>query len=136
MEQLEEGISTLFALIGQPARIRILAVISTQKACVCHMEAVLGMRQASISQHLMILRKAGLVTAEREGRNIYYRLARPAVLEMLRQAGEISGGGVEMFEQLARRPVSGCPCPHCNPASDPAISCQNLHPSPDVKKSK
>jgi ArsR family transcriptional regulator len=136
LEQPEEGISALFALIGQPARIRILAVISTQKACVCHMEAVLEMRQASISQHLMILRKTGLVRAEREGRNIYYRLARPAVLEILRQAGEIAGSGVEMFEQLARRPVGGCPCPQCNPVSDPAISCQKLHPTSAARKSK
>lgn len=55
----EEQISKLLSLIGQPARIQILLIIGAQEACVCHLEAVLGMRQASISQHLMVLRKTG-----------------------------------------------------------------------------
>ena len=42
----------------------------------------LGMRQASISQHLMVLRKAGLVTAHRDGRNIFYQLTHPEVVDV------------------------------------------------------
>ena len=72
----EEKISKLLSMIGQPARIQILVILGSEEACVCHLEAVMGMRQASISQHLMLLRKAGLVTTQREGRNIFYHLAR------------------------------------------------------------
>lgn len=132
-EPSEESISSLLALIGQPARIRILAVIGAEEACVCHMEALLGMRQASISQHLMILRKAGLVSAQREGRNIFYRLARPKILAMLRDAAAIAGGDAGMFERLAARPVNGCPCPQCNPGMDPELTCQNQRDSKRAK---
>ncbi len=70
-------------------RIQILLAIGDDEACVCHLEAVTGMRQAVISQHLMLLRKAGLVTPNRAGRNIYYRLKNP-------------DSGVSMIKDTAR----------------------------------
>ncbi len=109
----QEDISKTLTLIGQPARIQILLAIGLEEACVCHLEAVTGMRQASISQHLMVLRKAGLVTPNRAGRNIYYRLARPEIISILQQAAGMSGIAPETLHALARRPVAGCPCPEC-----------------------
>jgi len=86
-----ENMAELFRLLAQPARLQILLVIGTGEACVCHLEAVLGMRQASISQHLMVLRKAGLVTSRREGRNIFYQLACPDVIDVFIRAAKLSG---------------------------------------------
>jgi len=125
-----EDISRLLALIGQPARIQMLFVISEREACVCHLEAVLGIRQASISQHLMALRKANLVTPCREGRNIFYRLERPEVIPLLQQAAQLIGIQPEAMQRLSRRPIEGCHCPQCNPDMDPMQSCANLHPKP------
>lgn len=129
-----EDISRLLAMVGQPARIQILFVIGKQEACVCHLEAVLGLRQASISQHLMALRKANLVITNREGRNIFYRLARPEVISLLGQAAQLAGIQPEALATLARRPVDGCPCPQCNPGMDPKSSCANLHPKKPIKE--
>jgi len=125
----EEQLSRLFALIGQPARIQILLVIGTQEACVCHLEAVLGLRQASISQHLMVLRKAGLVTSRRVGRNIFYGVTNPEVVDVLHQAAQLAGISPDTFQTLSARPVPGCPCPDCNPGLDPDLSCKNLKTS-------
>ena len=124
----EEQISRLLSLIGQPARIQILLIIGAQEACVCHMEAISGMRQASISQHLMALRKADLVTTHRDGRNIFYRLTRPEVLRVIYQAADLLGTDPQEIQQLTVRPVPNCPCPHCNPENDPQLSCRNLRP--------
>jgi len=74
-------------LIGQPARIQILMAIGTQDAYECHLEAVLGLRQACISQHLMALRDANLVSMRRAGRNIYYSLTQPEILYVINQDG-------------------------------------------------
>jgi DNA-binding transcriptional ArsR family regulator len=123
----EEGVSRLLSLIGQPARIQILFILGAQEACVCHLETALGMRQASISQHLMVLRKAGLVTTHRDGRHIFYLLARPEVVGVLRQAVELSGGSPTALDALTLRPVRGCPCPHCNPGIDPDLACKNIN---------
>ena len=125
-EHPEVNISKFLALIGQPARIQILMVIGHQDTCVCHLEAVLGMRQASISQHLMVLRHAGLVTSHREGRNIFYCLAQPEVIDFLVQAARLAGGNPEKLRSLAARPIVNCPCPQCNPGLDPNLSCPNL----------
>lgn len=127
----EHQIAKLFSLIGQPARIQILLVMGAREACVCHLEAVLGMRQASISQHLMVLRQAGLVEARRDGRNIFYGLTCPEVVDVIRQAAQLAGSSPEMLQALTRRPIPGCPCPQCNPGSDPEVSCQKLHPGKD-----
>lgn len=125
----EEQISSLLGLIGQPARIQILLVIASQEACVCHLETVLGMRQASISQHLMVLRKASLVAPHRDGRNIFYRLVRPEVVDILNQAALLAGIRPETLEILAQRPITGCPCPQCNPGIDPNLTCSKTHSS-------
>lgn len=118
------SISELFAVIGQPARIQILLVIRRQAACVCHLEAVLGMRQASISQHLMLLRKVGLVTTQRDGRNIFYRLTNPNIVGLLDQAARLVGINTETLDRLSVRPVPGCTCPQCNPGIDPELACR------------
>lgn len=110
-------------------RIQILAIIGNEPACVCHLEAVLGLRQASISQHLMVLRKANLVTAQREGRNIFYRLVQPGVLQVIEQAAVFGGMTPGALSALAVRPVAGCPCPQCNPGIDPELSCKTLSSS-------
>lgn len=123
-ERIEEQVSRLLALIGQPVRVQILAIIGVREACVCHLEAALGCRQASISQHLMVLRKAGLVTTHREGRNIFYRLAEPDVVGVLRQAARLAGADPDALARLADSPVSGCTCPHCSPDLDPDLTCQ------------
>lgn len=120
----EEQISKLLSLIGQPARIQILLIIGAQEACVCHLEAVLGTRQASISQHLMALRKADLVTTHRDGRNIFYHLTHPEVVGVLQQAAQLTGIGPEVLRSLTVRPVSNCPCPQCNPGIDPKMPCK------------
>ena len=126
----ENQISTLLTVIGQPARIQILAVLNGQEACVCHLEAALGMRQASISQHLTVLRKAGLVVPQRNGRHVFYHLGRPEVGELLARAAQLTSCDRDGLLSLATRPVPGCSCPQCNPGVDAALTCKKIKPIP------
>jgi DNA-binding transcriptional ArsR family regulator len=105
-----------FRTLGQPARLKILLAIGSGEACVCHLESQMGMRQAYISQHLMALRKAGIVTDRREGRYIFYRLKNPRTLELIQLAGMLSGVP-EANLPISGKPslVDGCCCPHCTP---------------------
>jgi len=68
---LAEKAGQLLRLLGQAERLSILLAIGEGEACVCHLEAVFGLRQAHISQQLMVLRDAGLVTDRRDGWNIF-----------------------------------------------------------------
>ena len=106
-----EIIGDLLASIGNPVRVQILLAIGTGEACVCHLESLLELRQAYISQQLMTLRKKKIITSRREGKYIYYRLIKPEVLEILRAAGEI----VDVpKDSLAIQDHSNCECPRCS----------------------
>ncbi len=104
-----EPISDLFQAIGPSARLQILLAIGEEEPCVCHLEATFGWRQAYLSQHLMALRKAGILFSSRQGRNIHYRLGDPRLLSLIHQAAEIRR--VEL-PQLA--PSDHCSCPNCS----------------------
>ena len=119
-------LAKIFGLLGQPNRIYILLVIAREEACVCHIEAVLGVRQATISQHLMILRDAGLVITHRDGRNIFYRLANPELFDAICQVAAATGIADQDLDRLSRKPVPNCPCPYCNPGMDPNLTCNKI----------
>jgi ArsR family transcriptional regulator len=103
-----EEVAFLLQTIGQPARLQILLAIGQSETCVCHLEATFGWRQAYLSQHLMALRKAGVLLARRQGRYIHYRMANPAFLDLIRQVAQIQGA---TLPELA--PSPGCGCPNC-----------------------
>ncbi len=99
----------LFKVLAHPVRLQILDILRRGDECVCHMEAVLGRRQAYISQQLMSLRDAGLVDARKEGLNVFYRLTDRTILPLL----DVILGPSE--PESTRRNVSDCPCPKCSP---------------------
>ncbi|MCX6028076.1 MAG: metalloregulator ArsR/SmtB family transcription factor [Chloroflexi bacterium] len=117
MDVLEQT-GALFKTLMHPTRLAILQILRDGEECVCHMEATLGLRQAYISQQLMVLREAGLVADRRDGWNIFYRVTRPEVYAVLDAALGVVAGG----DAAAARPVmSGrpkrCPCPKCEVAA-------------------
>ena len=102
--------------IATPTRLAILLGIGEGEACVCHLEALLGKRQAYISQHLMALRQSEILLDRREGRFIYYRIANPDLLDLVRDAGRLVGVVV-----ASPPAATSCSCPHCteeNPIQD------------------
>lgn len=101
----------LFKALMHPARLAILDVLRPGEACVCHMEAALGYRQAYISQHLMVLRDAGLVEDRRDGWNIFYRSVKPEIFELMDSARLILG---QRAKNRVAAVVAACPCPHCS----------------------
>ncbi len=107
MDGFEES-ARLFKTLMHPARLEILETLRDGEHCVCHLEAALGYRQAYISQQLSVLREAGLVQDRRDGWNIYYRVVKPQVFEVLEAAQAVTG-----LKRPQRQAVA-CPCPQCN----------------------
>jgi len=65
------------AALGDPVRLRIVSLLAAAPggtACGCELESPLGLSQPTVSHHLKILREAGLVTGNREGRWVHYRV--------------------------------------------------------------
>jgi DNA-binding transcriptional ArsR family regulator len=105
----------IFKALMHPTRLAILGILREGEQCVCHLEAVLGYRQAYISQHLMVLRGAGLVEDRRDGARIFYRVVKPEVFDLVEHASQLSGVKREPYKYDR---VADCPCPKCNSAKE------------------
>jgi len=68
--------STLFRLLGDVTRLRLLRVLSRDRFNVTELTGVLGLAQSGVSRHLSLLRDAGLVAEEREAGFVYYQIRR------------------------------------------------------------
>jgi ArsR family transcriptional regulator, arsenate/arsenite/antimonite-responsive transcriptional repressor len=86
-----------FKALGDPARIRILEFLwrpeaeccsFEDKVCACDVEGILGLSQPAVSHHMKILVQAGLVTSEKDGRWVYYRINRPRFRELAQWLGQ------------------------------------------------
>jgi ArsR family transcriptional regulator len=67
----------LFRALADRTRLRLLNLMADTEICVCFFVEVLGTNQPKISRHLAYLRRAGVVTARREGKWMHYRIAEP-----------------------------------------------------------
>jgi len=124
-------IAAILKTISPPARLAILLAIGEGEVCVCHLEAVLGQRQAYISQHLMALRQAEVLLDRRDGRFIFYRIANPALLDLVRDAGKLASVDV-----LSPPTAVKCECPHCIEAKPDSLPIMQVevplpHPTPE-----
>jgi len=107
--------ANLIKAMAHPTRLHILDTLSRGEACVCHLTTILKLRQPNTSQHLMVLREAGLVRDRKDGVVVYYRLADDRTAQVIALTREIlRASGVEVdFPPIPTSPVKGCPCPKC-----------------------
>ncbi|MFX0574517.1 ArsR/SmtB family transcription factor [Nocardia nepalensis] len=80
-------LAATFKALSDPVRLRLLSTIASragQEACVCDVSEGVDVSQPTISHHLKVLREAGLLTSERRGSWVYYRLE-PSALAPLAQ---------------------------------------------------
>lgn len=72
------NMARLFAALADPTRLRLLNLMNGREVCVCYFVEILKQSQPKISRHLAYLRRAGIVSARREGKWMHYRIERPA----------------------------------------------------------
>jgi ArsR family transcriptional regulator, arsenate/arsenite/antimonite-responsive transcriptional repressor len=86
----------LFKAMGDPVRLRLLSLIASHEggeACVCDLTGVFDLTGPTISHHLKVLRGAGLISGERRGTWVYYRVE-PEPLDRLSAilvTGDVAG---------------------------------------------
>jgi rhodanese-related sulfurtransferase len=82
-------------------RIELLDVLANGERTVEALAGEVGLTAANTSQHLQILRQAGLVASRREGTSIHYRLAAPEVFELWRTLRTLAASRLAEVERLA-----------------------------------
>ena len=67
-------LANLFAALGDPTRLRMVAALAHQELCVHDLASAIGQSASAVSHHLRQLRALGLVRGRRAGRRVYYAL--------------------------------------------------------------
>lgn len=89
-----------FKTLGHPARIRVLEILAGGPRSVSELQPDVGLESSHLSQQLAVLRKAGVVRAEREGSSMVYSVADPQIFELLSVAKQIISTSLSAAEDM------------------------------------
>ncbi len=111
--EMEEVQAQTLRTLAHPFRILMMELLSEDEECVCHLSALFDRPQPYVSQHLAVLKEAGLVVDRRMAQRVFYRSADPRIADLLRLSRALAGGPEPT--PRPREPLPGCNCPKCDP---------------------
>jgi DNA-binding transcriptional ArsR family regulator len=86
-----ENLARIFKVLSVEARVRIVELLKGQALCVGALAHRLGVTPAAVSQHLRVMRDAGIVSPDKQGNHVHYRLSE----ETLARWKGLAGGFLE-----------------------------------------
>ena len=98
---LFDGFARVGSALASGRRIELLDVLANGERAVEALAGEVGLSVANTSQHLQVLRRAGLVATRREGTSVHYRLAAPEVFELWRALRTLAAARLAEVERLA-----------------------------------
>jgi DNA-binding transcriptional ArsR family regulator len=96
-----EGVADIFAILGDPTRVRVLTALRAGELCVSDLAAATGVNRTTVSHQLRVLRSHRLVQRRREGKVVYYAIDDDHVDALLDVAATHAGEAVMRTERLA-----------------------------------
>jgi len=94
----------VFAALASMPRRQVIAFLSQTALSTTDLAARFGMSAPAVSRHLSVLQRAGLVSAERQGQRVLYRLKRDALLDALAGLASLVDGPLRRGAQFPRAP--------------------------------
>lgn len=90
MESLDDlnNLASLFKVLGDPTRIKILNALVHSELCVCDIAEIMNMGSSAVSHQLRVLRSSKLVKFRRQGKNVIYSLDDEHVYYLMKQGLE------------------------------------------------
>ena len=91
--------ATIIKALAHPSRLLIVDELAKGERCVCELTELVGADISTVSKHLSVLKKAGIVQDDKRGLQVFYRLRCPCILrffdciEAVIQEGNRSGQG-------------------------------------------
>ncbi len=85
---MAQRMAEVFALLGDPNRLRILSALVGKELCVCDLAEAVGMSESAVSHQLRALRGQRLVAYRKQGRHVHYRLKDSHILVLYQQVLE------------------------------------------------
>ena len=81
--------------LAHPSRLMMVEELSRGERCVCHLRELVGDDVSTVSKHLRVLKEAGLVEDDKRGKQVFYRLRLPCVLNFFHCLDAVLGSGGE-----------------------------------------
>ena len=78
-----ESQAQIIKALAHPARLLLVNLLEKRPVCVCELTEAVGCDISTVSLHLAVLRRAGLVVSEKKANKVFYSLKCPCVLEFL-----------------------------------------------------
>lgn len=75
--------------MGHPSRLAMLEALANGERCVCELQELVGSDISTVSKHLALMKRTGLVASRKEGVQVFYRLRVPCVLRFLDCIGAV-----------------------------------------------
>jgi DNA-binding transcriptional ArsR family regulator len=94
----------VFAALASIPRRQVLAILAQTALSTTDLALRFGMSAPAVSRHLSVLQRAGLVSAERQGQRVLYRLERDALLDVLAGLASLVDGPLRRGTQMPRTP--------------------------------
>lgn len=94
----DELLVKVFKALGHPIRFKIIKYLLDGPKCVCVLNQDIEFTQSNLSQHLRILKDAGIVESEKVGLNIHYRLADEQIKNLILVAQNIIENKLKKYE--------------------------------------
>lgn len=97
-----EARADIIKAMAHPSRLIIIDQLSKEEKCVGDLTELIGCDTSTVSKHLNILKKAGLVSSDKRGLNVYYRLKTPCILNFFGCVEDVLKSGIKS-QQIALR---------------------------------
>jgi DNA-binding transcriptional ArsR family regulator len=78
-KQLLEDRADVFKALGHPSRLAIVDALADGERCVCELNETIDADMSTVSRHLAVLRNVGILSSEKRGNQVFYRLECPCI---------------------------------------------------------
>ncbi|MCL5268985.1 MAG: metalloregulator ArsR/SmtB family transcription factor [bacterium] len=96
--------------MAHPSRLFIVDELSRGERCVCELTDMVGADISTVSKHLALLKRAGIVTDRKKGLQVFYRLKTPCILRFFEcvELVQAANAGANAATQAKERKVTCC----------------------------
>jgi DNA-binding transcriptional ArsR family regulator len=102
LDEVFDAVAAYFSILSEPTRLKIMHTISHEERSVNQIVDEVGATQTNISRHLNLMHRGGVVTRRKDGNQVFYRIADPAMVEICRTVCARIAGSIEQRQLLSK----------------------------------
>lgn len=100
---LLEARAEVFKALGHPTRLAIVDMLAGGERCVCEINAQIDLDMSTVSRHLSVLRNVGILSSDKRGNQVFYRLECPCITSFYSCLESVIGGAGRTIQLEALR---------------------------------